>query len=123
MKTKTKSARLNMKIKTNTLLGAVLFLLVIGASATIANAQDGTLVSWGDTSSGQRSGMPLGTFTTVDAYYLTSVAIRTDGTLVSWGSNHSGQVSGTPAGMFPPGLRARPQRGDPHGWNPGFLGT
>ena len=58
MKTITKSARLNMKTKTNTLLGAVLFLLVIGASATIANAQDGTLVSWGANDYGQVSGMP-----------------------------------------------------------------
>ena len=53
MKTITKSARLSMKTKTNTLLRAVLFLLVIGAAALalppVALAQDNTVVAWGAT--------------------------------------------------------------------------
>jgi hypothetical protein len=42
MKTITKSARLSLKTKTNTLLGAVLILLVIGAAAPRAHAQSDT---------------------------------------------------------------------------------
>ena len=42
MKTITKSARLSMKTKTNTLLGAVLFLLVIGAAVLAPYAQSDT---------------------------------------------------------------------------------
>ena len=38
MKTMTRSARLNLKTKTNTLLGAVLFLLVISAASPSSSA-------------------------------------------------------------------------------------
>ena len=86
-----------MKTKTNTLLGAVLFLLVIGAGAPLAEAQDG-LVAWGRDF--EVSGTPAGTFVAVDAGVATSVALRSDGTIVSWGSDIFGLVSGTPAGTF-----------------------
>ena len=46
-----------MKTKTNTLLGAVLFLLVIGAAAlalpSVALAQANTVVAWGVNGDGQ----------------------------------------------------------------------
>src|SRR5687767_7645568 len=93
MKTVTRSARLSMKTKTNTLLGAVLFLLVIGITALRTQAQ-GNLVAWGQDYLGQVSGIPAGTFTAIAAGAGHSVAIRSDGSLVAWGHDGSGKVSG-----------------------------
>ena len=80
-------------------LAALAALLIIGAAAPNAHAQD-TLVSWGYNDYGQVSRTPAGTFTAVASGGNHSVAIRTDGTLVSWGYNYDGQVSGAPCGTF-----------------------
>ncbi|MEZ0326558.1 MAG: PxKF domain-containing protein [Fimbriimonas sp.] len=69
-----------------------------------ANAQPGSLASWGNNSDNKVSFTPAGsTFVSAAAGGYHSVAIRSDGSLVSWGWNGNGQLSGTPAGT---GFRA-----------------
>lgn len=88
-------------------LAAVAALLVLVAAAPRVSAQ-GSLVAWGDDSSGLVTGVPAGTFIAVaagnSAWYDAgddhAVAIRSNGTLASWGNDGYGQVSGTPAGTF-----------------------
>ena len=59
---------------------------------------DGTLVCWGDDSSGQLDGVPSGAFGSVSAGGTHSCAIRVDGRLACWGDNSSGQLDGVPSG-------------------------
>jgi Regulator of chromosome condensation (RCC1) repeat len=94
MKTKTKSARLSMKTKTNPLLGAVIFLLVIGATALVppvALAQAAnTVVAWGTNSDGQLSvPKPNSGFVAVAAGYTFSLGLKADGSIKAWGQNIS----------------------------------
>jgi alpha-tubulin suppressor-like RCC1 family protein len=84
-----------MKTKINTLLAAVLALLVIITTSLSRGYAQGKLVSWGtDDDFGSVSGIPAGVFTAVAAG-AGGLAIRTDGTLVSWANDW-----GTPAGTF-----------------------
>jgi len=78
---------------------ALAVLLLIGAAAPMVQAQ-GTLVAWGNNSSGVVTGVPAGNFIDVAAGYSHAVALRANGTLVSWGDDSVGQVSGTPTGSF-----------------------
>ncbi|MDX6603920.1 MAG: hypothetical protein QOF23_429 [Solirubrobacterales bacterium] len=61
---------------------------------------DGTLVCWGDDSSGQLDGVPNGAFSSVSAGGTHSCAIRVDGRLACWGDNSSGQLDGVPTGQY-----------------------
>src|ERR1044071_411653 len=95
MKTTTKSARLSMKTKTNTLLGAVPFLLVIGAAALAlppaALAQDNTIVAWGNPGQGNVPS-PNRDFVAVAGGVAHSLGLKANGKLVAWGSNSDGQL-------------------------------
>ena len=66
---------------------------------TLALKNDGTVVSWGNGSSGETS-VPTGLsgVSAVAAGGLHSVALKSDGTVVAWGGNNQGQSS-VPVGL------------------------
>ena len=69
-----------------------------GRHHSIALREDGTVVCWGNNSSGQCDA-PKGKFVAVSAGSSHSAALREDGTVVCWGNNSSGQCD-APKGKF-----------------------
>jgi len=87
-----------MKTQTNTLLGAVLFLLVIGAAALalppVALAQaDNTIVAWGIYGAGRIVPSPNRDFVAVAGGVAHNLGLKANGKLVAWGSNSDGQLN------------------------------
>ena len=68
-----------------------------GYSHSLALKTDGTLVGWGNNSSGQTNCPAGNNYVAVAAGASHSLALKTDGTLVGWGSNAYGQTT-VPAG-------------------------
>ena len=96
MKTLTKSARLSMKTKTNTLLRAVLFPLVIGAATLalppVALAQAAnTVVAWGNGAGQCNVPSPNRDFVAVAGGVVHSLGLKANGKIVAWGNNAYGQ--------------------------------
>ena len=73
--------------------------LAAGYAHTVALKNNGTVVAWGDNSSGQTS-VPAGlaAVASVAAGESHSVALKSDGTVVAWGLNRYGQTT-VPAGL------------------------
>jgi hypothetical protein len=70
-----------------------------GTNFTLGLTESGTVVGWGDNSSGQIS-IPAGltNVVSVDAGESFGLALKADGTVVAWGSNVAGETS-IPAGL------------------------
>ncbi len=73
--------------------------LTCGGGHCLALARNGTVVAWGNNSSGE-STVPadLCNVSTIAAGWSVSLALKKDGTVVAWGSNANGQTS-VPAGL------------------------
>ena len=73
--------------------------IAAGHDHSLALMYDGTVVGWGDNSSGQAS-VPAGlsNVVAIAAGYLHSVALNSDGTVFAWGDNSFGQTN-VPAGL------------------------
>ena len=73
--------------------------IAAGWSHFLAVRTDGTVISWGSTTS-QGAAVPAGLTGVVDvaAGHNTSYALRADGSVVAWGSNYYGQTS-VPGGL------------------------
>jgi hypothetical protein len=70
-----------------------------GYSHTVALKNNGTVVAWGDNTSGQTTIPPgLSGVVAVTAGYSHTVALKNNGTIVAWGDNSSGQTT-IPVGL------------------------
>jgi len=78
---------------------ALVVKISVGGSHSLALKSDGTVVGWGDDSSGQAS-PPAGLtdVIAISAGSVFSLALKSDGTVVGWGDDSSGQAS-PPAGL------------------------
>jgi len=60
---------------------------------------DGSIVAWGNDSSGEVSGVPAGSgYKAIAAGPSTGYALKADGSIVAWGADYLGEVSDVPAG-------------------------
>jgi transcriptional regulator of NAD metabolism len=73
--------------------------IAAGTGHNLALKSDGTVVAWGDNSSGQIN-VPAGLsgVTSIAAGSAHSLALKSDGTVVAWGNNSTGQIN-VPVGL------------------------
>ncbi len=70
---------------------------------SLALRNDGRLLQWGDTNSGQSQNAPpeAGPYKAIEAGAYHSLALRSDGSLVQWGATNLGQATNAPAAAGP----------------------
>jgi len=68
-----------------------------GDAHGLALRSDGTIVAWGQNSSGECT-VPAGIYRSIGAGAEFSLAIRTNGSIAAWGRNSDGQISKVPLG-------------------------
>ena len=72
--------------------------LILLLLPSVASAQDGEVVVWGNDFYRQVSHAPNGRFLQVSGGWWHSLALRANGSIASWGNDGLGQVSDTPTG-------------------------